>query len=159
MAQPAETFPFGLDKLKWNMRYADVKAQLSPSIPEMKAPIGAPTTNQREYFWGPLPWKDCMLEVWTFFADDRLDYIDVKPRTGLVSDSCKTAMQDELVAHYGETARNEVVNPINHKSSGISMIWKMPATMAIYGNARLTLQEAGAPELTFYDSVGSPVSK
>src|SRR5215469_14938611 len=78
-AQTGEAWPFGLENLKWEMSYEEVKAQLSGSIPEMMAPPGAPVTDQRGYFWGPLHWKDCVLELWTYFAEDKLDDIYIQP--------------------------------------------------------------------------------
>ena len=159
MAQPANTFPFGLENLKWKMSYAEVKARLSASIPETTAFIGTPITDQRQYFWGPIAWKDCRLQIWTYFANDQLDYIYINPVLGPVSETCKTAMQDELVAHFGETARKEFISPHSHKSMGITMNWKTPETILIYGNARVNLEEAGAPPLTIYDSVSPTASK
>jgi hypothetical protein len=158
-AQPANDFPFGLENLKWKMSYTEVKERLSASIPETAAFIGAPTTDQRQYFWGPINWKDCRLQIWTFFANDQLDYIYINPVLGLVSETCKTAMQDELVAHFGETGRKEFISPHSRKKMGIVMNWKTPDTIVSYGSARVNLEELGAPPLTIYDFVGPPVSK
>ena len=163
-AQPTNTFPFGMETVKWKISYAEVKQILSPSIPEMRAPIGAPTTDQREYFWGPLAFKACTLQIWTFFANDKLDYIYVGPAyvgavLGPVAETCKTAMEDELVPHFGETPRKEFISPVTHKDMGIIMNWKTPETSAIYGDARVNLYEVGGPQPTFYDFIGPPVSK
>jgi len=169
LAAPADaapqTFPFGLEKLQWKMSYAEVKALLSSSIPEMKAPpIGAPHTDHQEYFWGPLAFKDCTLQIWTFFANGQLDYIYVGPAyvgavRSPVTEACKTAMQDELIGHFGETARNQFISPVTHRNMGTVMKWKTPETLISYGNARVNLQEVGSPGLTITDFAGPPGSK
>jgi hypothetical protein len=160
-AQTNDVFPFGLENLRWKMSYAEAKAQLSLSIPAMSGSTrGAPHTNQAEYFWGPVHWNDCTLEIWTFFAKDQLDHVYVMPQLGPVTDACRMAIEDELVAHYGETARQDDITPPPRRTKiGISMSWKTPTTTASYTSSfggQVSLQEAGGPGLTFYDFIGSP---
>ena len=147
--QAPETFPFGMENVKWKMSYAEVKAQLEPSAPEIMAPPGAPLTNQRGYFWGPLHWNGCVLQMWTYFANDQLDYVYVEPERP-VSYACNSSVEQELTAHFGEGLRREFMSPFTHKSVS-NVTWTTPTTRVQFGGGTrsvVNLYEVGGPEFS-----------
>jgi len=101
-SQAADDLPFGLSGLHWGMAEADAVAQFSALAPAIPEPKDAPLTDQIPRYFGPYAWKSCSLEIWAWFAEDKLDQIALESRGKDMA--CRAQAYAELEAFRGDAA-------------------------------------------------------
>lgn len=135
-----EGFPFGLEKLRWNMTVAEARAQLSALAPEEAAPPGTPRTNQDAIFAGPYPWKSCAFDLALHFSRDALSSIWLTPRQ--YSQFCLIGVREELIRQFGKS----------NSTDQDHLEWHATSTDAFYNSGRVNLSLKGSPGLIILDS-------
>ena len=158
VAQPAdEPLPFGLDQIHWKMSTKDVSAAISGLAPQTKAPDDSPMTNQAASHFEPYRWRGCTFSVSLYFADDKLDNIDLDATA--VSPTCQSAAKAELNAHYGKG--NEIAQRVlqTKMKFGENIKWTSSDSTAVYNGiddgrfVEIGLSESNAPPLMIADPV------
>lgn len=92
--------PFGFAKLHWGMSQQEAEVQFSSLAPPIKAPQGAPMTNQTGRFFGPYVWHNCLLEIWAYFGDGKLDRIVLE--SARKNEGCRADASAELGLTFGD---------------------------------------------------------
>ena len=108
-AEAPGALPFGLTRLHWGMPQNEAVTGFSALASPLEKPDDAPLVDRVSLFFGPYSWRACSFQIWTYFADAKLDRIVLESRGQ--DASCRADAYAELKAALGNPAANEKLDP------------------------------------------------
>jgi hypothetical protein len=127
----------GLDKVRWGMTVAEVRA-VYPSLNGERRAL-----SMTNYFY-----EGCNFDVYAEFTDDRFDSVILE--TADRSEPCYQRIKNELRARFGTP------DPAESRNDGTRLIWKSSSTLVAFigDNKFLHIafeQASGSPHHVIYD--------